>query len=298
MRVDALWNRVRSLRHGRHRTFGAPALYAAFRDQMIRRHIRPLVRAVRQEITRQERAEQRRVEWRKSGVIWSMDELECRNLAGKTVFWLQIQDLGSRYKFGPFMMLHKPTSVEIAEILRSLFQRYGAPLFLKRDNGGNLNGWEINAVLDEFLVIPLNSPPHYPPYNGGIEEAQREFQDVLTVRMAADPDVASHLLLTTEVIANELNHRLRECLDWQCSCVRFFTGRKESNQYNRTQRKEVYRQILAIVEDMTACLDEPDEQAAQAIWRRAVETWMQARGLILIREPKECNPFFSKKWSH
>jgi len=248
-------------------------------------------------LNRQEKAEQRRVDWRTAGVIWSMDELECRDLGEKPVFWLQVQDLGSRYKFGPFVERTR-TSAEIAEILRGLFRTYGPPLFFKRDNAGNLNGAEVNAVLDEFLVIPLNSPTYYPPYNGSIEEAQREFQAALASRQAADPGVASHLLLTTEVIGNELNHRPRPCLDGQCSCIRFFTGREGQAKYNRAERKEVYHEILAIVEDMLACIGEANERTAQAVWRRAVETWMQAHGLIRIHEPNECHPVFSKKWSH
>jgi len=254
--------------------------------------MRQLVRMARQDANRLARAEQRRVEWRRACVIWSIDELECRDINGQTVFWLQIQDLGSRYKFGPVVEQAR-TSAEIAAILRRLFDTYRPPLFLKRDNAGNLNGPELNALLDEYLVISLNSPAYYPPYNGCIEKAQREFKEALARRLAEDPTVASHLLLTTEVISHDLNHKIRPCLKWQTPCSLFGAGRTEMKQYNRTQRKEVQKEILAIAEYMHACIDDGDDRTAQAVWRRAVETWMQSHDFIRIHEPKKCYPLFS-----
>ena len=297
LNAAGLWDRVRSLQHGRHRTFGAPSVYPAFRDQLARRYVRALVRSVRQEVNRAATAAQRRIEWLAPGLVWSMDDLERRDLGQDPVFWHQVQDLASRYKFVP-LMGRQPPSDEIALHLRHLFHANEPPLFLKRDNGGNLNGDEVNIVLDEHLVIPLNSPPRYPPYNGGIEVAQGEFQDALVLRRAADPTVVSHLPLMTEVITHDLNHQGRPCLDGQCSCVRYFTGRLEQPKYNRAQRKEVYREILALVDEMRVQLGEVDERTAQALWRRAVETWMQAHGLIRIKEPSECYPVFSKMRSH
>ena len=54
----------------------------------------------------------------------------------------------------------------MAERLARLFQEYGPPLFINRDNGGDLNHGAVDKVLGEFMVIPLNSLPYYPPDNG------------------------------------------------------------------------------------------------------------------------------------
>lgn len=287
-----LWERVRNLPHRRRRTRGAPALFIAYRDQLSRCHVRALVLAVRQEVNRKRRAGYRRIEWLVPGVIWSMDDLERRDMGPQPVFWNNIQDLGSRYKFPPAMgnQLH---SGDLATRLERLFQIFGAPLFMKRDNGGNLNGHEVDAVLAAHWVIPLNSPPHYPPYNGGIEKAQREFQKILDARRAAEPTVMEYGPLFSELINHELNHKPRPCLDGQCSCGRFFDGQKARWTYNRQQRKEVYHQILAMADEIRSGYGEVDDRTAQAIWRRAVETWMQANGLIRIIEPNECNLVFS-----
>ena len=60
-----------------------------------------------------------------------------------------------------------------------IFHRFGPPLFLKRDNGGNLNHLTVNQVLEEAMVIPINSPVITAPYNGAVEHAQGEVKTYL-----------------------------------------------------------------------------------------------------------------------
>ena len=62
----------------------------------------------------------------------------------------------------------------VAVHLEQLFLQHGPPLVLKRDNGSNLNQQAVDEVLARYLVMPLNSPPHYAPYNGGMECAGTE----------------------------------------------------------------------------------------------------------------------------
>lgn len=71
----------------------------------------------------------------------------------------------------------------MAAHLRRRFDAFGAPFFFKRDNGGNLNELAVEKLFEEYMVIPINSPPHYPPYNGGMEKGQDEFQKVLQAKM-------------------------------------------------------------------------------------------------------------------
>jgi len=54
-----------------------------------------------------------------------------------------------------------PVGEEVAGYLSDKFDRYGAPLVLKRDNEGNMNHRGINDVLSESFVLPLNSPEYY-----------------------------------------------------------------------------------------------------------------------------------------
>jgi len=67
----------------------------------------------------------------------------------------------------------------VAGHLAQLFDRFGPPLFCKRDNSGNLNQTTVNEVLENAWVIPINNPPKMVSYNGAIERTQREFKDFI-----------------------------------------------------------------------------------------------------------------------
>lgn len=79
---------------------------------------------------------------------------------------------------------------------------------------------------------------------------------------------------------HELNQKLRPCLGGQSACHRYFDGQGAQKTYNRIERKEVFREILDLVGALGAPQNEDTMRAAQAVWRQAVENWMQARGLI------------------
>ena len=164
----------------------------------------------------------RRIEWLTPGVVWAMDGTEYDvGLAGK-IYLCNMQDLGSRYKFLP-MAGEYPVGEEIAGYLSEKFDRYGAPLVLKRDNEGNMNHAPSTMFLSEFFVLPLNSPEYYAPYNGAIEESQREVKRCLRDKLALDlPDSRDHITAYAEAAVNDLNHRHRPCLNGRTSCQLFF----------------------------------------------------------------------------
>lgn len=112
-------------------------------------------------------------------LAWAIDATERgRDRCGRKLFVHAVQDLCSRYRFAPLVAVESKGAA-VAQHLERLFQRHGPPLFLKRDNGSPLNAAEVDAVLAEHGVIPLNSPAYYPRYNGAIERGIREMQDAL-----------------------------------------------------------------------------------------------------------------------
>jgi hypothetical protein len=114
--------------------------------------------------------------------------------------------------------------------LESLFGRCGPPLFLKRDNHGNLNGCAVDGVMERFVVLPLNSPSGSARYNGGMERARRELQEELGGRLAASsPGVPAGPAV--EAAVQELNHEPRPCLNGQTSCAMFSLGMAEARRY-------------------------------------------------------------------
>jgi len=292
LKVAELNAEILNLDHGEKRTAGSGALYGRYCDQISRRDFQALVEATRRELRRQKDALERRVEWLTPGLVWSMDDTQTQCLVTGVGHMHLIQDLGSRYKLRVLGEEVLTKGNLVAGNLVDLFGRYGAPLFLKRDNGKNLNHHEVNEVLGEFGVIPLNSPAYYPPYNGGIERAQLEMKRELEVRIGGEMVDARVFRLECEVTGHEVNHKRRRSLGWQTPCQVLATGRPWVRLFGRRQRKEVYEQIKGMAIDIAAELDEHTDAAAETAFRYAVETWMQLKGLIRVSRNGQVLPCF------
>ena len=116
-----------------------------------------MVGQVRQDVAADHRKNLRRIDWLMPGVVWAMDVTEYDlGMAGK-IHLHNTQDLGSRYKFPP-LSGECPVGEEIAGYLSEKFCRFGPPLFLKRDNGGNLNHGAVNGVLVGVLCVAVEQP--------------------------------------------------------------------------------------------------------------------------------------------
>jgi transposase InsO family protein len=197
---------------------GVSGLYRQHQDQISRRELQALTRAVRGELAHQHQAEFRRITWKIPGLVWSLDDAELARVAHHTWHLHQVQDLASRYKFTPWVGDHV-WGEAVAVHLEQLFLRYGPPLVLKRDNASNLNLQAVNEALAHYLVMPLNLPPHYPPDNGGMECAVRELKTPLRGKILASGAIAGHQVQAwAEVLAHEQNHRSRDFLDGRIAC--------------------------------------------------------------------------------
>jgi ABC-type nitrate/sulfonate/bicarbonate transport system substrate-binding protein len=173
-------------------------------------------------------------------------------------------------------------------------EQQGAPVVLKRDNGAALNAQAVNAVLGKYLVIPLNSPTYYPPYNGAIERAQRELKERLAEKLVPLPFCDPVLLQAyASAATNELNHQPRRSLRGQNSCELFQAGKPALRLYHRRQRKEVLDWInnlaLNIVDQMAAS----NQRQIQTAWRIAVETWLRKHGITTMSQNKSVTHFSS-----
>lgn len=293
------------LAHGRHRTAGTGALYERFRDQLSRRLIRDLAELLRHEHWRRMAAEQRRIAWMTPGLVWSMDDMEMLSaelglkVPGK-YYWNQIRDMASRYQFEPLTTITLAPSAIVAARLRAMFDKYGPPLFIKLDNHGNLNNAWVNAVMGEYLVIPLNSPPHYPPYNGSMEKGQDEFQKVLKSKFLGrkwpemtDEGTVNVLQLGAEVAAHDLNQRPRPCLKGISARHCFEVGKQDRKYYDRNKRREIFDEIRAMASLAMAETKLTGRRAADAAWRLAVETWLRREGHITVSAEGKVLPYYA-----
>jgi len=286
-----LRERLRALQHGRHRSHGTTMLYGQHRGQISRRDFSNLVDATRREVWRERVADTRRIQWLVPGTVWSMDPtglVLVRDGVRQKLPVLPVFDLASRYKLPP--LVDESLSGEVvAARLDELFSQHGPPLVLKRDYGSNLNSEAVNEVLGRWLVIPLNSPPHYPPYNGGMERSQRDLKSALRPHLLATRrDAVGGLVAMT---VHELNHRARRCLRGKTACEMFARAKTNLRGYTRRRRKEIFDHISELA--MKQLLEQPvcSQAQADAAWRRAVETTLQQLEIITISQPKSVTQF-------
>jgi hypothetical protein len=284
---------IRLLDHGSKRSRGATRLYGWYQDSISRRELSRMVWQVRQEVAADHRNRLRQIDWLVPGVVWAMDVTEYDLEGAGKIHLHNTQDLGSRYKFSP-LTGECPVGEEIAGYLSEKFGRFGPPLFLKRDNGGNLNHGAVNEVLSEFFVLPLNSPTYYAPYNGAIEESQRELKACLREKLIPNPPGSENpsMVVYAEVTAHDLNHRLRPCLNGKTSCQVFFSP-GERPGFSKLERREIYDILLARVERILRSMDQFGKSAREAAWRIAVEFWLQSRGFIKVHIPQKVLPNFT-----
>jgi transposase InsO family protein len=285
---------IMRMNHGTTRTQGTGALYARYALSVSRRELQRLVEMARHDLNVYHRQNLRRIRWNEPNVAWAIDpcEYERCDYGGRKVYLTQLQDMASRYKFNP-MAGECPCGEEIAGHLAENVNRFGAPLFLKRDNAGNLNHPSINELLAEHFIIPVNSPVHYPPYNGAIEEAQTELKNGLAEKLMPRPACPrEHVEAYAAAVEHDLNHRLRPCLNGRNACQVYFAGRKT---FTKWERREAYDWIMNLRNDILSCDDEVQPQAA---WRIAVEAWLSMKGFITITFNQKVSPHFLRFLYH
>jgi hypothetical protein len=129
-----------------------------------------------------------RLAWHRPGAVWAMDfVLPSGPVDDRFPCVLSICDLASR-----FQLLWKPMDAETAEVvaeaLRMLFLLCGPPLVLKSDNGPSFLAEATAAVLAEWRVTALFSPPRRPWYNGICERAN----GILSVATSAEAEEEGH----------------------------------------------------------------------------------------------------------
>lgn len=273
----ALWVALTALRHGVCRSAGAPTLWPAYRAMLSRRNFNELVRQSRHAWQQH----WQRLHWRQVGAVWAMDPAEYEGQ-----MWNLVSDLASRFRFAVHLRVHLPAE-QVATDLKALFERYGAPLFLKRDNGSNLVNAPVDETLAQYGVIPLTSPPYYPRYNGAIEYAQRELKTWLAW-LTTWP-----LTLPTAVATAQrwINVRARQCLQGASAQEVFLQGnRLFQAQYTLERRQEVKSWIEECTQTILNNMRVDSRRAHDAAWRQAAERWLLEHDFLEVLQPKKCYP--------
>jgi transposase InsO family protein len=281
------------LAHGHHRTGGTGDLYEQYRAQLSRRRLLELVAQARAAFWREREGGRQRIYWHAPRLIWAVDDVMIGHTANGRLFCNHIQDLSSRYKMPPALTEgHVMAGEQVAERLNDLFEVYGPPLVLKRDNGSNLDCAAVDVVLGRHWVTPLNSPRHYPPYNGGIEKAQRDYKEALAEMGDGDQLELKERLILSQLAIGKLNEQFRRSLHGHSAYWSFETGLARQREYTTRHRKEAVEEmnVMAI-----AALTEPGVKkplSPEAAWRLAVQSWLQSHGMITIAMERNVLPIF------
>jgi hypothetical protein len=280
--LEELRQEIEQLVHRPKRSAGSGALYRRRQHAISRRDLAKLINRERQAAQRRRRRKMIRITWKEPNLAWGLDATEYgRDQAGRKLYLVVAKDLASSYLFEPLVTVD-PNAKQIAAYLRGLFQRSGPPLLLKRDNGSLFNNRFVDEVLAEQCVIPLNSPPYYPPYNGGIENGIRELKGVLNVCLPPKPPAWAPDAIAP--FANAVIH-LRNCRP-----RRGLAGHTAAETYHHQTRSRfgkrerhatfgwIKRRSNATIQNM----EKLNRRNIGAAWRRAVETWLRCQGLISL----------------
>lgn len=277
---------IARLHHGRVRTAGTGALHRLWKGRISRRDLHRRVSEYRREMQGKKRREMTRIRYLMPGAIWTMDDMgTCRR--GKIH---HVRDSASRYDL-TLMAASRLPGKEVARNLEELIVLHGPPLVVKRDNGSNLNAEEVNEVLDRHAIIPLNSPPHYPRYNGQIERGQGEVREELNAFPEGVPIVSPEGKVRLSMVKESLAHRRRPCLGGQTAAEAFLAGRERMFWYNYDRRKAALESIEMTRAEIVHQEGTQTERAAAGAWRRAVETWLLQEGVIAIEKRGSVTPF-------
>lgn len=289
LNLGQLKEKIRELNHGEKRSHATGQLYAAFNAVISRRELNRMVTSVRNENKRQRAAQRYQITWLKPNLAWAMDDCQKPTVVGSETLHLHnLSDLCSRYKFQPLASASTSCGEEVAGHLSHLFSRFGAPLFCKRDNAGNLNHLAVKDVLEQAMVIPINSPPNTARYNGAIEHTQGEFKDYLRL-WQCKANTIDELVLLAETAAHDLNHKPRRCLNGQTACRAYFDN--NTARYHKRQRKSIYNWIRDLAAEIS--IRAGKTMISPLAWRVAAKHWLVENGLIKIHKAGKVLPDFS-----
>ena len=286
--AQALNQGVAALHYGAQRCGGIGGLYHKWAGIFSQSEIYEQAQAERRRLGREMRDGWHRQIWLAPGAVWAMDPGQMYGM-----FWNLVTDMSSRFRFDIQIASHLPAET-IRLQLQALFERFGAPLVLKRDNGSNLDNPLIDELLAFFGVIGLTSPPYYPRYNGAVEYAQRELK--LVARAMRDifrVPLADALLLAPGMI----NTQPRPCLVGATPYAAFHAALPALHQtYTFDRRKEIKRWIDSRTEAIVKAMvnDDHHVQAVLATAKRlATEQWMRDAGLVTpVPQPTSVLPHY------
>lgn len=266
--------KIAELDHGRRRSAGTTALQAELSDVISRRRFQELVAEERQNRL----DHMKRIEWLVPGAAWSMDTTED---GPEKIKVTPLRDLASKYQMPIPLAGAREDGARIALYLDTLFKQQGPPMFLKRDLGSPLNCHQVDEVLQRYCVLPLNSPPDYPQYNGSMERSMRDLHDALD--QVRSRQLRLPLSVQLELATHRLNHRCLRSLGYRTPCQVYHDPARRLRLHGLS-RQRIFREVFEQFWQYIECMPERNRHTFNAAWRLVVETWLRRQGWISVTQ--------------
>jgi transposase InsO family protein len=274
-----LRRQIRQLPAGPRRTAGSAQLHQQWSEFISRRQFQEMVAQERQNKI----DDMKRITWHRPGVAWSLDTTEYGAMKISP-----LRDLASKYQIPMPLIGHTENGAQIALYLDGVFRKEGAPLFLKRDMGSPLNCLAVDDVLERHLVLPLNSPPGYPRYNGSAERAMQDLKKELDHQHQRALMQNMPMALELELATHELNHKPRRVLDGLTPCQVYHDPHRRLRLHGALRRR-LFRGVLEQFWQIAQCMPERNRHTLSAAWRLLVEDWLRRHQWISVRVNRQTN---------
>jgi len=290
LRLEMVKAKIAELDHGSRRTAGTTALQAELSSVISRRRFQELVVEERQNRL----DHMKRIAWLVPGTVWSFDTTEYGPQKLKIT---PLRDLASKYQLPVPLVGAQENGARIAVYLEGMFKRDGAPMFLKRDLGSPLRCHQVNEVLERYCVLPLDSPPDYPQYNGSMERSMRDLHDALD--RARSGALRLPIAVDLELVTHRLNHRCLRSLAHRTPCQVYHDPARRLRLHGLS-RQRIFREVFEQFWQYVATMPERNRHTVNAAWRLVVETWLRRQGWISVTAKTKTNvstdsePFFSQ----
>lgn len=276
----ALQQQIQELPSGPRRTHGTGLLYERWSQFISRRDFQERVEQERQS----KLDDMKRITWLRPGVAWSMDTTEY----GESKI-TPLRDLASKYQIPVPLLRDKEEGEQIARYLDRTFRTEGAPLFMKRDLGSPLNCLAVDSVLERFMVLPLNSPPGYPRYNGSAERGMKDLKRELDRQLQRNLEQDTGLAVWLELATHELNHRPRRVLGGLTPCQVYHDPQRRLRLHG-AERRRIFREFLEQFWQIAQVMPERNRHTINAAWRLLVEDWLRSQQWITVRDNRQPKP--------
>jgi len=272
--------------HAQKRSAGTGSLREKYKGQVSRRDLEQKVKEARRQQNAAYRRDLLHLTWRGANIVWAMDDTEYGSGLNK-YYITNVRDLGAQYVMEPMVKQRLASGAAVAQNLERLFKAHGAPLFLKRDNGSNLCSHEVNAVLAQWMVLPITSPPHHPQFNGAIEWSQGQLKSEIERIIGEQGTRGEGIGLHVQLASHSINHRSSPVLLNRCPChARATTLVCFGRNARRSLCDWIKEEAEVIFQNMGP------EATRRAAWHQAVTRWLTSNGLLTIKKPKRVSTDF------